>query len=44
MMFWSTSHRSPTNGKTGTYVALNGGQRYALGEFPNRTFTIPGRG
>ncbi|HVT22314.1 MAG TPA: hypothetical protein VHE57_13110 [Mycobacteriales bacterium] len=43
MMFYSPSRRSPTNGKPGTYVALNGGHRYTLGQFPSKTFTIPGR-
>jgi hypothetical protein len=44
IMFWDPSRRSPTNGKPGTYVALNSGHRYTLGDFPTRTFTIPGRG
>jgi hypothetical protein len=44
MMFWSPTNRSPTNGKAGTYIALNHGHRYALGQFPSTTFKIPGRG
>ena len=44
MMFYSTSKRSPTNGKAGSYIALNNGKRYTLGQFPIKTFTIPGRG
>jgi hypothetical protein len=44
MIFYSPSRRSPTNGKAGSYVALNGGHRYSLGEFPSTTFKIPGRG
>jgi hypothetical protein len=44
LMFYSPSQRSPTNGKAGTYVALNNGRRYTLGDFPSQTFKIPGRG
>ncbi|HVS69569.1 MAG TPA: hypothetical protein VHE56_13530, partial [Mycobacteriales bacterium] len=44
IMFWSTSKRSPTNGKAGTYISLNHGHRYTLGQFPSTPFKIPGRG
>ncbi|HVV75758.1 MAG TPA: hypothetical protein VHC43_06945 [Mycobacteriales bacterium] len=44
MIFYTTAKRSPTNGKAGTYVALNSGHRYTLGQFPSTTFKIPGRG
>jgi hypothetical protein len=43
LVFYSTTRRSPVNGKSGTYVALDNGRRYALGQIPTRTFTIPGR-
>jgi hypothetical protein len=43
MVFWDAGKRSPINGKTGSYVALHGGARYTLGQFPNSTFHIPGR-
>jgi hypothetical protein len=43
IIFYSTTKRSPVNGKPGTYVALDNGRRYTLGQIPTRTFTIPGR-
>jgi hypothetical protein len=43
LVYWDPTRRSPVNGKAGTYVALNGGKRYTLGQFPSQTFTIPGR-
>jgi hypothetical protein len=43
IVFWDTARHSPVNGKAGTYVALNGGRRYTLGQVPSRTFAIPGR-
>jgi hypothetical protein len=43
IVFYSTTKRSPVNGKAGTYVALDSGRRYTLGQIPSRTFKIPGR-
>ncbi|HEX3897872.1 MAG TPA: hypothetical protein VHW74_01765 [Mycobacteriales bacterium] len=43
IIFWDPSKHSPVNGKAGTYVSLDGGERYALGRMPNQTFKIPGR-
>jgi hypothetical protein len=44
IIFWDPARHSPINGKAGSYVALDNGHRYALGQIPNRTFKIPGRG
>jgi hypothetical protein len=44
IIFWDPSKHSPVNGKAGSYVSLDNGQRYGLGGMPNRTFKIPGRG
>jgi hypothetical protein len=43
MVYWDPNKRSPINGKTGSYVALHGGARYTIGQFPKSTFHIPGR-
>jgi hypothetical protein len=43
IMFWDPSRRSPANGKAGSYVALDNGRRYTLGQVPSHTFKIPGR-
>ncbi len=43
IVFWDPTKRSPINGKAGSYVALNAGRRYTLGQFPATTFRIPGR-
>lgn len=43
LIFWDPTRRSPVNGKSGTYVSLDGGKRYTLGGMPNQTFKIPGR-
>jgi hypothetical protein len=44
MIFWDPARHSPVNGKAGTYVPIEGGKRYTLGQMPTRTFVIPGRG
>jgi hypothetical protein len=44
LIFWDPSKRSPINGKAGSYVSLDNGRRYTLGQMPNLTFKIPGRG
>ena len=44
-VYWNAGATSPINGKPGTYVALFGGKRYALGDWPSRLpqlFTDPG--
>ncbi|HWA64948.1 MAG TPA: hypothetical protein VG899_01085 [Mycobacteriales bacterium] len=43
IIYWDPARHSPVNGKAGTYVSLNGGKRYALGQLPTGTFKIPGR-
>jgi hypothetical protein len=42
-IYWDPSRRSPVDGKPGTYVALDNGRRYTIGQLPSGTFTIPGR-
>jgi hypothetical protein len=38
---WSTTKTSPINGKAGSYVPLDAGRRFALGQFPSTTFVDP---
>jgi hypothetical protein len=34
-IYWDSGGRSPANGKQGTFVAVWGGQRYGVGQFPS---------
>ena len=43
IMYWNPSKRSQVDGKPGSYVAVDNGRRYSLGQVPNHTFKIPGR-
>ena len=41
--YWSTARTSPSNGKQGTYVPLDGGRRHKVGSFASKPLVIPGR-
>jgi hypothetical protein len=43
MTYWSTTGPSPSNGKKGTYLPLDGGRRHRVGSFANQPLLIPGR-
>jgi hypothetical protein len=43
MTYWSTSTSSPSNGKQGTYLPLDGSRRHGIGTFARRPLTLPGR-
>ncbi|MBV9870512.1 MAG: hypothetical protein JO214_07805, partial [Frankiaceae bacterium] len=40
LVYWSTTARSPINGKRGAYIPLKGGTRYQLGQLP-RSIKLP---
>jgi hypothetical protein len=39
IVYWDASKTSPVNGKKGSYVALDNGHRYGLGQIPSHPFT-----
>jgi len=40
-VYWSKNKASPFNGKAGTYITLNGGKRFRLGEYQPGDLPIP---
>jgi hypothetical protein len=40
-VYWSKNQKSPFNDKPGTYIALNGGKRFRLGEYQPGDVAIP---
>jgi hypothetical protein len=44
MTYWSTADTSPSNGKQGTYLPLDGGRRHGIGTFASQPLALPGRG
>lgn len=38
LIYWDPNKTSPINGKHGSYVALDSGRRYGVGQIPNRAF------
>ncbi|MCU1588374.1 MAG: hypothetical protein JWN31_1867 [Frankiales bacterium] len=43
MTYWSTTATSPTNGKRGAFLPLDGGRRHAVGTFVRTPLVLPGR-
>lgn len=41
VVYWSNTRRSPINGKAGTYVPMNGGARYQVGQIPRTPIRFP---
>jgi hypothetical protein len=41
VVYWDPNRRSPINGKAGTYVPMNGGARYQLGQIPHTPIKFP---
>ena len=40
-VYYSTTKTSPTNGRPGAYIALNGGQRYTIDDIPSGEPNLP---
>jgi hypothetical protein len=43
MTYWSASQPSPSNGRNGTYLPLDGGRRHGVGTFARTPLVLPGR-
>ena len=42
-VYWDPNATSDIDGKTGAYIPLNKGRRYAIGEWPSGEPVLPGR-